>query len=153
MKIKSPAFEDKGAIPTKYACDGDGISPPLQWSGVPDNAVTLTLIVDDPDAPRGTFTHWLVHDLPATATGLPEGIPKRQALEGGGLQGANSTGSIGYAPVCPPRGTHRFMFRLYALDADLGLDPGVNEEQLLDTMRGHILDEAQLMGTYTHKLK
>jgi Raf kinase inhibitor-like YbhB/YbcL family protein len=148
MKIKSPAFQDKGTLPRKYACDGDGISPPLQSEGVPDEAVTLTLILDDPDAPRGAFTHWLVHDLPGTATGLPEDVPRRQALEGGGLQGENSTGGIGYAPPCPGRGTHRYVFKLYALDSDLGLDPGVNQDELMDAMEGHILDEAQLVVSY-----
>ena len=151
IQLASSAFENKGVIPKKYTCDGEEVSPPLSWSQAPKNTVTFALIVDDPDAPRGTFVHWLLYDLPGTITELPEGIPNNQALEGGGIQGKNSAGGIGYTGPCPPKGTHRYFFKLYALDAELGLDPGANEQELQEAMQGHILAQGELMGTYTKK--
>ena len=148
MKLTSTAFEEGGMIPAEYTCDGQNISPPLAWSGVPDGAKTLALIADDPDAPRGTWVHWLVYQIPPTEKGLPENVPARPTLEGGARQGTNDFKKTAYGGPCPPSGTHRYFFKLYALDADLNLPPGATKDQLLKATEGHVLAEGQLMGRY-----
>ncbi len=148
MEIKSSAFGSGEMIPAKYTCDGADFSPQLEWSGSPAGTRSFALICDDPDAPMGTWVHWVIYDIPPTATMLAEGITREKDLPGGGTQGINDFRKIGYGGPCPPGGTHRYFFKLYALDSELGLKPGVTKDQLLKAMRGHILGEAQLMGTY-----
>jgi hypothetical protein len=148
MEIKSSAFGSGEMIPAKYTCDGADFSPALEWSGTPAGTRSFALICDDPDAPMGTWVHWVIYDIPPSATMLAEGISREKDLPGGGTQGINDFRKIGYGGPCPPGGTHRYFFKLYALDAMLGLKPGITKDQLLTAMRGHILGEAQLMGTY-----
>lgn len=148
MEIKSSAFGSDEMIPVKYTCDGADVSPPLEWSGSPAGTKSFALACDDPDAPMGTWVHWVTYDIPPSATMLGEGITREKDLPGGGTQGINDFRKIGYGGPCPPGGTHRYFFKLYALDAMLGLKPGITKDQLLTAMRGHILGEAQLMGTY-----
>ena len=148
LKITSTAFDEGGMIPARYTCDGENISPPLAWSGVPDSAKTLALVADDPDAPRGTWTHWLVYQIPATEKGLPENVPARDTLDSGARQGANDFKKTGYGGPCPPTGTHRYFFKLYALDTDLNLPPGATKDQLLKALEGHTVAQGQLMGQY-----
>jgi Raf kinase inhibitor-like YbhB/YbcL family protein len=148
MEIKSSAFGSGEMIPAKYTCDGADFSPPLDWSGSPAGTKSFALVCDDPDAPMGTWVHWVIFDIPPSATMLAEGVTREKELPGGGTQGINDFRKIGYGGPCPPGGTHRYFFKLYALDAMLGLKPGITKDQLLKAMRGHILAEAQLMGTY-----
>jgi Raf kinase inhibitor-like YbhB/YbcL family protein len=148
LKLTSTAFEEGGMIPAQYTCDGQNVSPPLAWSGAPEGTKTLALIADDPDAPRGTWVHWVVHQIPATEKGLPENVPARETLEGGARQGTNDFKKPGYGGPCPPSGTHRYFFKLYALDASPDLPPGATKDQLLKAMEGHILAQGQLMGRY-----
>ncbi len=148
MEIKSSAFGSGEMIPAKYTCDGADFSPPLDWSGSPAGTKSFALVCDDPDAPMGTWVHWVIFDIPPSATMLAEGITREKDLPGGGTQGINDFRKIGYGGPCPPGGTHRYFFKLYALDTMLGLKPGITKDQLLKALRGHILAEAQLMGTY-----
>jgi Raf kinase inhibitor-like YbhB/YbcL family protein len=154
IHLESPAFNGGGTIPKVHTCDGKGTSPPLAWSGVPEAARSLALILEDPDAPGGTFTHWVLFDMPAETKGLGEGIPPEGEVRlgpGGAAarQGKNDFGKLGYGGPCPPRGTHRYVFLLYALDAPLNLKPGATRDQLLRAMKGHILAEGRLMGRYS----
>ena len=152
MLLSSQAFSEGQAIPSKYTCDAENISPRLAWNGVPAGAKTLALIAEDPDAPAGTWVHWVVYDLPATATELPEGRPKSQYIPEGGTQGLNDFKHLGYGGPCPPRGKpHRYFFKLYALDGALGLKPGATKRDVERAMEGHALAQAQLMGTYQRK--
>lgn len=146
--VDSEAFEDGEAVPRKYSCDGDDISPPLRWTGIPPGTQALAVVLDDPDAPAGTWVHWVVFDIPATSGGLQEGIPPDPELAGGGRHGSNSWGRPGYGGPCPPSGVHRYFFRVYALDSALDLEPGATKEQVLAAMENHVLDSAELMGTY-----
>jgi hypothetical protein len=148
IEITSTAFANEGMIPRRFTCDGENISPPLSWKGMPEGTKSLALIADDPDAPRKTWVHWVVYNLPAESGGLPENVPPEKTLAGGGRQGTSDFGRIGYGGPCPPSGTHRYFFKLYALDAELGLAPGATKEELLQAMAGHVLAEAQLMGRY-----
>lgn len=148
IKITSSAFEDGGMIPPKYTCDGEDISPPLQWEGVPEATQSIALISDDPDAPVGTWVHWVIFGLPAETTELPENVPPDENLTSGAKQGKSDFGRIGYGGPCPPSGTHRYFFKIYALDAELDLPPGATKSQLLQAMEGHILAEGQLIGKY-----
>jgi Raf kinase inhibitor-like YbhB/YbcL family protein len=148
MEITSSAFGSGGMIPAKYTCDGADFSPPLDWSGSPAGTKSFALVCDDPDAPMGTWVHWVIFDIPPSATMLAEGITREKDLPGGGTQGINDFRKYGYGGPCPPGGTHRYFFKLYALDIMLGLKPGITKDQLLKALRGHILAEAQLMGTY-----
>lgn len=150
MQLTSQAFEDGGAIPQKYAKDGGNISPPLAWSDVPREAASVALIVDDPDAPRGVFVHWLLYRIPSSSTGLDEDLPAMPELFGGVRQGRNGFGELGYGGPQPPSGTHRYVFHLYALDTELDLPAGVERRKLDAAMSGHVLDEGRLTGTYTH---
>lgn len=148
IKVISSAFEHEGMIPMKYTCDGEDISPPLKWEGIPENAKSIALICDDPDAPMGTWVHWVLYDLPADIRELPEGIPTNEVLENGAKQGKNSWGKIGYGGPCPPSGTHRYFFKIYVLDTILNLKPGATKEELLKAMEGHIITRGELMGKY-----
>ena len=148
MEIKSSAFGSGEMIPVKYTCDGADFSPPLEWTAGPAGTKSFALICDDPDAPMGTWVHWVIYDIPPTTLMLAEGITREKELPGGGTQGINDFRRIGYGGPCPPGGTHRYFFRLYALDTVLGLKPGITRDQLLKAMKGHILAEAQTMGTY-----
>ncbi|HSB12113.1 MAG TPA: YbhB/YbcL family Raf kinase inhibitor-like protein [Blastocatellia bacterium] len=151
LAVTSSAFKDAEAIPTRYTCDGENTSPALNWSGMPDGTKSLALICDDPDAPAGTWVHWVLYGLPPTVAGLPEGMPATQNTQGA-LQGTNDFGSIGYGGPCPPSGKpHRYFFKLYALDAQLNLKPGARKGDLVKAMQGHILAEGQLVGTYRRK--
>lgn len=148
IKITSTAFEEGGMIPRKYTCDGADVSPPLAWTGVPEGAKTISLISDDPDAPMGTWVHWVLFNLPAAEKGLPEAVPPDKELKNGAKQGRNDFRRIGYGGPCPPGGTHRYFFKLYALDAILNLPAGATKAELLKAMEGHILAHGQLMGKY-----
>jgi Raf kinase inhibitor-like YbhB/YbcL family protein len=148
MEIKSRAFGSGEMIAAKYTCDGADFSPPLEWTKGPAGTKSFALICDDPDAPMGTWVHWVIYDIPPTATMLAEGITREKDLPGGGTQGINDFRKVGYGGPCPPGGTHRYFFKLYALDAMLGLKPGITKDQLLKAMKGHILAETQIMGTY-----
>ena len=147
--LKSTSFPNGGVIPTKYTCDGADLSPELTWDGAPSRTQSLTLIADDPDAPAGTWTHWLLWNIPARATLLPEDTPKAPLLDNGARQGANDFKRIGYGGPCPPPGKpHRYFFKLYALSAPLGVEPGATAQQVAGAMQGKVLAEASLMGTY-----
>jgi Raf kinase inhibitor-like YbhB/YbcL family protein len=149
MAITTAAFEYGETMPTQYGCNGQNISPALSWSGVPEGTQSFALIVDDPDAPAGTFTHWVIFNIPGSASELEEAIPANPQLTNGALQGKNNYDKIGYGGPCPPEGTkHRYYFVLYALDQTLDLDAGASKAQVLDAMQGHILAQAELMGTY-----
>ncbi len=154
MRLTSPAFEHEGSIPAVYTCDGEDISPALEWSGVPANAKSLVLIVDDPDAPdpaapKMTWVHWVLYNIPADAAGLQEAI-KDSALPGGTLQGLNDWKRTGYGGPCPPIGRHRYFHKLYALDTvlpDLGTP---TKGELEQAMQGHVIEQTELLGTYAH---
>ncbi|HEY9648171.1 MAG TPA: YbhB/YbcL family Raf kinase inhibitor-like protein [Chroococcidiopsis sp.] len=146
--LRSSAFADGGMIPAVYTCQGGDRSPELHWDAPPSATQSLALLVDDPDAPRGSFTHWLLYNLPPDLRQLPAGITNQPQLEGGGVQGKNSFGRIGYGGPCPPSGTHRYVFRLYALDQRLDLPPGANLSQAIAAMTGHVLAVAILTGRF-----
>lgn len=148
MNITSPAFTEGGMIPAKYTCDGKDISPPLEWKNAPAGTKSFALISDDPDAPMGTWVHWVIYNIPADVTKLDEGVQPEKEFKNRMRQGSNSWPRIGYGGPCPPSGTHRYFFKLYALDTLLDLKPGATKEQLLQAMKGHTLAEAQLMGKY-----
>lgn len=147
LQVHSSAFELGGTIPARHTCSGDNVSPPLDWSGAPAATRAFALVVDDPDAPAGTWVHWTVWNLPATATGLPEGVKPDAA---GMLQGTNDFKKPGYGGPCPPRGhgAHRYFFRLYALDQPLPLSAGATRAEVDLAMRGHVLAEATWMGKF-----
>ena len=148
MKLTTSSFHN-GLVPRDFTCDGADRSPRLHWTAPPEGTKSLALIVTDPDAPAGTWVHWVLYNLPATARELPEDLPKRAHLPDGSLQGQNDFGSIGYGGPCPPRGsTHRYVFELYALDALLSLQPGATRAQLEKAMQGHVLALGELMGRY-----
>jgi len=149
IQLQSPAFQEGETIPKQYTGDGKDTSPPLRWADPPDRTKSFALICDDPDAPKGTWTHWLLFNLPADQRELTEGVPTSETLTGGGKQGKNDFGNIGYGGPAPPRGKpHRYYFRLYALDTELDLPAGVGRDQLVAAMKGHVLAEGQLMGLY-----
>jgi Raf kinase inhibitor-like YbhB/YbcL family protein len=153
FSITSTAFADGAEIPVKYSCDGENVSPPLDWSEVPTGTASFALILDDPDAPVGVFTHWVIFNLPPDAHGLSEAVPKDDKLASGALQGKIGSGGIGY-PIgyfgaCPPKGTpHHYRFTLYALDKSLDLAAGASKDQVLQAIEGHILAQSQLVGLY-----
>ena len=141
LSVKSPAFEHGKLIPKKYTCDGQDINPPLTIEGVPKEARTLVLAVDDPDAPSGTWDHWIVWNIPASISKIAENsVP--------GKEGVNSARQQGYMGPCPPGGTHRYFFKVYALDTELGLGPGSRKKDAEKAMQGHVLAEGELMGLY-----
>ena len=149
ITITSTAFADGQSIPQQYSCDGRSISPPLQWGEPPAGTQSFALIVEDPDAPGGVYTHWLLYDLPAATRSLPENVPAAESLDGGGTQGRNSGGKIGYSGPCPPSGTHHYIFKLYALDTKVGLAAGADKAQLEQAMDRHVLATGELVGTYS----
>jgi hypothetical protein len=155
LQITSTAFSEGQSIPAKYSCEGSDISPPLQWipqGGTPATTKSFALIMDDPDAPMGIWVHWVLYNLPANTTGLPEDVAKTQVISSGAKQGMNTWPRLGYGGPCPPPGKpHRYFFKLYALDAMLDLKPGLMKKDLLKAMEGHVLAEGQLMGTYQRK--
>lgn len=150
LQLTSPAFADSAKIPTVYTCDGDNINPPLQWSDAPTGTKSFGLIMEDPDVPRnlrpdGLFVHWMVWNIPPTATLIAE------HSEPMGVAGLGTGGQLGYVGPCPPHGSHRYYFRLYALDAELTLPSTIAKGELLGAMQNHILDQAELMGRYEKK--
>ena len=151
ITVESSAFGNMQPIPRQYTCDGADISPPLSWRGVPPAAKSIVCIADDPDAPAGTWVHWVVYDLPASDTVLIENIPKADTAPGGGKQGTNDFRRIGWGGPCPPGGTHRYFFKLYALDTMLNLPAGKTKKDVEKAMAGHILAKGELIGTYTRK--
>jgi Raf kinase inhibitor-like YbhB/YbcL family protein len=152
LKIESKAFPAGGDIPVRFTCDGENVSPALSWSAPPRETQSLALIADDPDAPVGTFVHWVLYDLPATARELPEGVPATPDPATGGRQGTNDFRRMGYGGPCPPPGKpHRYFFRLYALDRGLGLPGGARRQQVDQAMKGHILEQAEVMGRYQRR--
>jgi Raf kinase inhibitor-like YbhB/YbcL family protein len=148
IKLTSTAFKEGESIPRSYTCDGVNISPPLEWSGVPKTAKTIAIVADDPDAPGGTWVHWVLYNLPAANIGLVESLPASENLKAGGFQGKNDFGKIGFGGPCPPSGTHRYFFRIYALDGELPLKAGATKAELTKAMEGHTMLQGQLMGTY-----
>jgi Raf kinase inhibitor-like YbhB/YbcL family protein len=147
--IKTAAFLEGETIPTKYTCDGADVSPGLNWTGTPKGTQSLSLIADDPDAPVGTWTHWIIWNIPPEAVALSEGVPKNDILKDGTRQGYNDFKRIGYGGPCPPPGKpHRYFFRLYAMDSNLDVKAGVGRKELERAMKGHVLAQAELMGKY-----
>ena len=149
MQISSPAFSAGESIPKKFTCDGPDVSPKLSWGDSPAKAQSFALIMDDPDAPVGTWVHWVLYDVPADAKELSEAMPKQEQLAGGARQGRNDFGKTGYGGPCPPPGKpHRYFFKLYALDTKLNLKAGATKADVERAMKGHILAQAELIGKY-----
>ncbi len=156
FEITSTAFENKENIPSIYTCDGEDISPPLNWKSLPEKTKSLVLIVDDPDAPdprnpRMTWVHWVVYDIPATRGSFPEKVPANIAIKGGGIQGKSDFKRPGYGGPCPPIGKHRYFFKLYALDTLLNLAGGKTKKEIKKAMKGHVLEKVELIGLYRKK--
>lgn len=153
MTVASDVFAEGETIPVQYTCEGGNVSPPLRWTGAPAGTKAFALIVDDPDAPGGTFTHWVLYNLPATEASLAEGASPAGALPGGTTEGRNSFGKNGYGGPCPPRGSqpHRYLFKLYALDAPLNLEAGRSKNDVEVAMRGHVVAHGQVMGRFARK--
>jgi Raf kinase inhibitor-like YbhB/YbcL family protein len=148
MELTSLVFSEGAMIPGKYTCDGADVSPPLKWGALPAGTKSLALICDDPDAPVGTWVHWVYYDIPADTEGLPENVAPDEHPADGGIQGINDFRKIGYGGPCPPGGTHRYYFKLYALDTLLNLSSGATKKEVLKAMENHIMGQAQLMGKY-----
>jgi len=149
--LASASFSKDGPIPKKFSCDGPDVSPELSWTDAPGGTKSFALIVDDPDAPAGTWTHWVLFDLPASTSSLPEGVPKIDEVPSAGRQGRNDFRKIGYGGPCPPPGKpHHYYFRLYALDQMLNLKPGCSRTEVENAMKNHILGKAEVVGTYQH---
>ncbi len=153
LELKSPDFQHKGKIPKIFTCEGKDISPELNISGIPEKTRSLVLIMDDPDAPMGTWVHWVVYNIPPSTHTLKRNFPKKEKLSNGILQGENSWGKIGYGGPCPPKnnGAHRYVFKLYAIDKKLNLPPGARKREILIAIKKHILASAILIGTYERK--
>jgi len=153
LTIESTAFKNNERVPTRFSGDGEDVSPQLSWSGAPDGTAELALIMDDPDAPTAEpWVHWVIYKIPADTTALPENVAKTETLSDptGTMQGKNSWGKIGYGGPAPPRGhgVHHYHFKVYALDQTLSVSPGLTKNQLLSAMKGHIVAESELIGTY-----
>src|SRR5262249_3509888 len=149
IHLSSGAFPDGSAIPAEYTCDGKNISPSLKWTDVPGGTKSLVLICDDPDAPSGTWTHWVLFDIPANVSELPEGISATEQVLEKAKHGINDFNKVGYGGPCPPPGNaHHYHFKLYALDGELNLNPRAAKDRVMSAMKGHILAEGQLIGTY-----
>ena len=146
IAVSSSAFSEGSSIPMRHTCDGEDVSPPLSWSGAPSGTRSLALISDDPDA--GSFVHWILYGIPADVAGLPESMTTGGVALIGAKSGTNDFGKTGYGGPCPPSGSHRYVFKVYALDAELNLESGVTKNELLEAMSGHILSDGQLTGTY-----
>ena len=149
LAVKSSAFGSGAEIPKKFTCEGPDVSPALEWSGVPQGTATFALIADDPDAPVGTWVHWVIWNVSPDAHGLPEAVPRSAQLDTGAQQGDNDFRKTGYDGPCPPAGkAHRYYFRLYALDRKLDLPAGSRRKDLDGAMKGHVLAQAEYMGTF-----
>lgn len=149
LELTSGAFRSGGSIPARYTCDGRNVSPPLAWRYLPSGLAGLALIVDDPGARRGVFSHWVVYNIPPGTDHLDEGLPRASRLEGGATQGRNDAGNTGYDGPCPPRGEeHTYYFRLYALDEDLALPAGLTRAQVLARIRDHTVASTEMQATY-----
>jgi Raf kinase inhibitor-like YbhB/YbcL family protein len=149
LQVASTAFSPGEMIPKKFTCDGPNVSPPLAWNDPPVGTESFALIADDPDAPVGTWVHWVLYDLPAGARRLAEGVPKQEALPGGGRQGRNDFGKVGYGGPCPPPGkSHRYFFKLYALDTKANLKARATKADVESALKGHLLGQAELMGRF-----
>jgi Raf kinase inhibitor-like YbhB/YbcL family protein len=149
LSIHSKEFVANGPIPVTYTCSGDDKSPALAWSGLPAATKSIALIVRDPDAPMGSYVHWVLYNLPASATGVPAGLPTTPTLENGAVQGVSGRGTSGYQGPCPPPGhPHHYHFRLYALDSKLNLAAGANADEVEQAIKGHVLASADLVGTF-----
>jgi len=151
IELTSPGFEEGQMIPVENTCDGHDISPELRWAAFPGGTRSLALIMDDPDAPSGTFVHWVLYNLPIDQRGLTKNVPRDEILPNGARQGVNDFGKVGYSGPCPPSGTHRYYFTLYALDMGLDLAPRASKALLLKAMGNHILAKGQLMGRYARR--
>ncbi|HPJ95595.1 MAG TPA: YbhB/YbcL family Raf kinase inhibitor-like protein [Deltaproteobacteria bacterium] len=151
MELRSKAFAGSAMIPAAYTCDGQDVSPPLEWSGLPEGTRSIALICDDPDAPAGTWVHWVYYDIPPGTQALAQDVGPGDTPSAGGTQGRNDFRKIGYGGPCPPSGTHRYFFKLYALDTELNLPPGRTKKELIDVMKCHILGQAELMGKYKRR--
>jgi len=145
IKITSSAFQEGGNVPSKFTCEGSDTSPPLQITGIPSQAKSLVLIADDPDAPSGLFTHWLIWNIPPQTTSISEGNAPR------GVHGTNDFGKSGYKGPCPPSGTHKYSFKVFALDRELDLRGGAKRSQLDAAMKGHVIAQGELVGRYGRK--
>jgi Raf kinase inhibitor-like YbhB/YbcL family protein len=149
LTVTSTAFKEGESIPKQHTGDGKDTSPPLHWTAPPSGTKSLALICDDPDAPRGTWVHWVLFNLPADTHGLPEGVPAHGTIDNGAVQGKNDFRKLGYGGPAPPPGKpHRYFFKLYALDTVLTLSAGATKADVAAAMKGHVLDEGQLMGVY-----
>ena len=149
LQLTSSSFSAQGDIPSQFTCEGTDSSPELTWKNAPSGTKTFALIVHDPDAPRaGGFTHWVAYNIPANVTHIDQRAPKTEKLPDGGIQGRNDFGQIGYRGPCPPSGTHRYYFYLYALDTELKLQPGAIKDELERAMKSHVLERTELMGKY-----
>lgn len=151
ISVSSSAFAEAGMIPVKYTCDGNDVSPPLKWTGVPEATKSLALVSDDPDAPMGTWVHWVLWNIPPSVQELAENVPPEPELPDGSQQGISDFRRPGYGGPCPPSGVHRYYFRVYALDTLLDLPSSTRKADLLKAMKGHILAEGQLMGKYSRR--
>jgi Raf kinase inhibitor-like YbhB/YbcL family protein len=149
IKVTSVAFQQGQPIPRQYTCAGVNISPPLEWSGVPKTAKTIAIVVNDPDAPGGSWVHWVLYNVPADNIGFVENVPVSETLKAGGFQGKNGFGKIGYGGPCPPSGTHRYFFKVYAVDVELPLKAGATWTELEKALDDHVVGQGQLMGTYS----
>jgi Raf kinase inhibitor-like YbhB/YbcL family protein len=149
MKLESTAFAENERIPKRHTADGPDLSPPLSWSGVPPGTKAFALIVHDPDAPRGDWVHWVLYDMPPSLSGLPEGVPADPTPKAGGRHGTTDFRRLGWGGPAPPSGTHRYVFRLYALGEETGLPGGATRAQVLAAIKGHVLAEASLTGLYS----
>jgi Raf kinase inhibitor-like YbhB/YbcL family protein len=149
FEITSTAFAPQASIPQEHTCDGQDSSPPLSWGEPPQGTESFALICDDPDAPVGTWVHWVLFNIPADQRSLPENVPAQDQLSDGSLHGRNSWRRRDYGGPCPPSGTHRYFFKLFALDTRLALKAGATKQSVLDAMEGHILAQAELVGTYS----
>ncbi len=149
LRLTSEAFASGKTIPTQYTCEGADVSPPLTWDGAPDDVQSFVLICDDPDAPNGVWSHWVLYNIPPGKEGLAEDVPREAELPWGGVHGRNDFGDLGYGGPCPPPGpAHHYYFRLYALDMKIDLPAGATRQQVIDWARGHIITETELMGRF-----
>ena len=149
IHVRTDAFDPGATIPAKYTCDGEDVSPPLSWDSGPEATASYALIMDDPDAPGGTWVHWVAWNIPNP--NLPEAVPSDAELPDGTRQGENSWPKTGYGGPCPPSGEHRYFFKLYALDTKLELTASADEEALVRAMEGHLLAQGELMGVYSRR--
>lgn len=149
LELSSNSFKHNEFIPEEYTCEGDNVSPHLSWSGFPEGTESFVIICEDPDAPFKTWVHWVIYDIPKENNELAKGIPAQEVLDFGAKQGINDFGYIGYGGPCPPRGeTHRYFFRIFALNKKLNLTPGMDKKSLLEAIKEYIIEEAELMGKY-----